>query len=480
MKGGVSMAIYYMHVSRISRGKGKSAVAAAAYRSGEKIRNEYDNHTHDFSDREDVAYSNIYVPVESPEWARERSLLWNEVERSEKRVDANTARQIEVALPRELNREQQVELINDYADYFVKQHKMCVDVSLHDKNDGNPHVHLLMTTREINRDGFSDKKIKDLDKKDRVFEWRKEWEVCTNKALERANLDIRIDCRSYKARGLGIRPMIHLGPAVTAMERRGIKTDLGNINRVIKKYNEVMNEWRETLRELFKKIRRDNLERYAADRQRVDKNKQMVKDLLDKASKNISIIEEEKKLKVAEKIVVVENDRLQLINMEIKQVLRQKREAEKLLKTDEDIEKEIKKVLTTPEIRKSVAEFTFLDKKYKEELKEFEIQPKPGLLNFKAKKAWENRKHELEKMKTELDARGTIVKNLIAKSKADNAKKIESMRKELKVASLASERKILNFEKKYMQLVKERKSLQDKERNKDRKVKAKERDGWER
>ena len=169
--------------------------------------------------------------------------------------------------------------------------------------------------------------------------------------------------------------------------------------------------------------------------------------------------DEDEKIILPDKRSLVYHE-LKKVKAEIKQVLEEKRELARFIKTDEDIEREVKRVLSTPEIRKSAAEFTALNKKYKEALKEFESQPKPGLLNFKAKKAWENRKNELEKMKAELDARGMIAKNLIAKSKADNAEKVERIRRDMKAASLASEKKILNFERRYMHLMKQRKALQ--------------------
>ena len=146
------MAIYHLCIKIISRGKGKSAVAASAYRSGEKIKNEYDGIVHDFTRKGGIAHTEIILPQNAPQEFSDRGILWNSVEKIEKSKNSQLAREIEVALPKELNREKQIELIREYVkENFVKV-GMCADIALHDKNDGNPHCHILLTMRPLNED----------------------------------------------------------------------------------------------------------------------------------------------------------------------------------------------------------------------------------------------------------------------------------------------------------------------------------------
>ena len=146
------MAIYHLSIKIISRGKGKSAVAASAYRSGEKIKNEYDGIVHDFTRKGGIAHTEILLPENAPQEFLDRGTLWNSVEKIEKSKNSQHAREIEVALPKELDREKQIELIREYVkENFVKV-GMCADIALHDKNDGNPHCHILLTMRPLNED----------------------------------------------------------------------------------------------------------------------------------------------------------------------------------------------------------------------------------------------------------------------------------------------------------------------------------------
>ena len=146
------MAIYHLCIKIISRGKGKSAVAASAYRSGEKIKNEYDGIVHDFTRKGGIAHTEILLPQNAPQKFVNRSVLWNSVEEIEKSKNSQLAREIEVALPKELDREKQINLVRDYVkENFVKV-GMCADISLHDKNEGNTHAHILLTMRPLNED----------------------------------------------------------------------------------------------------------------------------------------------------------------------------------------------------------------------------------------------------------------------------------------------------------------------------------------
>ena len=132
--------------------KNKSAVAASAYRSGEKIKNEYDGVVHDFTRKGGIAHTEILLPQNTPEEFSNRSVLWNSVEKIEKSKNSQLAREIEIALPKELSREKQINLVREYVkENFVKV-GMCADIALHDKNDGNPHAHILLTMRPLNED----------------------------------------------------------------------------------------------------------------------------------------------------------------------------------------------------------------------------------------------------------------------------------------------------------------------------------------
>ena len=229
------MATYHLSAKIISRGSGRSSVGAAAYRSGERLTNERDGLTHDYTHKQGVAHKEILAPDHAPEWARDREQLWNAVEKVENRKDAQTAREIEVALPKELSRENQIELVREYTKENFVDKGMIADVAIHDKGDGNPHAHIMLTTRPINEKGFEGKE-RDWNKRGLLENWRKEWSNHANRSLEREGIDQRIDHRSYQDQGIEKLPQIHLG-AAHQMEKRGIETELGNKNREIEEKN---------------------------------------------------------------------------------------------------------------------------------------------------------------------------------------------------------------------------------------------------
>ena len=188
------MAIYHLCIKIISKGKGKSAVAASAYRSGEKIKNEYDGIVHDFTRKGGIAHTEILLPQNAPQEFSDRGTLWNSVEKIEKSKNSQLAREIEIALPKELDREKQINLVRDYVkENFVKV-GMCADIALHDKNEGNPHCHILLTMRPLNKDktwGAKSKKEYILDEngekvklKNGNYKTRKIQPIGTNKAKQ--------------------------------------------------------------------------------------------------------------------------------------------------------------------------------------------------------------------------------------------------------------------------------------------------------
>ena len=262
----------------VQRSKGKSAVAAAAYRSGTKLVNEWDGMTHDYTRKGGIVHSEILLPAHAPPEFQDRSTLWNSVEQIEKSSNSQLAREIEVALPVELSRDQQLALVRSYVqDNFVSA-GMCADFALHDKGDGNPHAHILLTVRPLTETGAwgaKCRKVYDLDERGQRIpdgsggwknhredttdwndrgkseQWRKAWADYTNKALEAAGRPERIDHRSYKRQGVEKIPTIHMGVAATQMERRGIQTDKGNVNRQIAADNKLLKEIKARITRLY-------------------------------------------------------------------------------------------------------------------------------------------------------------------------------------------------------------------------------------
>ena len=268
-----------MPVQIIKRSKAKSAVGAAAYRSGTKMTNEWDGLTHDYTRKRGVVHSEIILPPHAPPEFQDRNTLWNSVEMVEKTRDAQLAREIEISLPVELNREEQLRLARSFiSDTFVAA-GMCADFSIHDKKDGNPHFHVMLTIRPLKENGqwgAKCRKVYELDEngqripngkggwkshredttdwndKGNVEKWRSAWAAYANKALEAAGRPERIDHRSYERQGIDKIPSIHLGVAASQMERKGIATEKGNINRQIAADNKLLKEIKARITRLYK------------------------------------------------------------------------------------------------------------------------------------------------------------------------------------------------------------------------------------
>ena len=269
-KGGQTIAIYHCSIKIISRGKGKSAVAAAAYRAGEKITNEFDGMTHDYTHKGGVVHTEILLPDHAPAEYTDRAVLWNEVEKIEKAKNAQLAREIEIALPRELTREQGISLVREYVKRHFVAAGMCADVCLHDTGGGNPHAHIMLTMRPfdeggewgakqkkeyiLDRDGnkiYDPKKRQykcksipatDWNEQTKAEEWRAAWAQLCNRALEQNGHAERIDHRSYERQEIDQIPTVHLGVAASAMEKRGIRTERGDINREIEVTNQKLRQ----------------------------------------------------------------------------------------------------------------------------------------------------------------------------------------------------------------------------------------------
>ena len=267
----IPIAIYHWNIGIVSRGKGKSAVAAAAYRSGEKLTNEWDGMTHDYTRKGGVVHTEIMLPPHAPPSFSDRSTLWNSVELYEKAGNAQLAREIDAALPIELSREEQIRLVREYCSSQFVSRGMCVDFAIHDTDSGNPHCHIMLTMRPLDGRGAwaaKSKKEYDLDEngerirlpsgrykthkvdltgwnsQENALVWRKAWADISNDYLERAGSPERIDHRSNAERGIDEIPTVHMGVAACQMEKKGIATDKGEINRMIQKTNRLMREIR--------------------------------------------------------------------------------------------------------------------------------------------------------------------------------------------------------------------------------------------
>jgi len=230
------MAIYHCSVKLVSRSKGGNSVASSAYRSGEYLIDERTGVEHDYTKKSGIDHIEILLPSHAPEHFTNRSVLWNEVERIEKRKDAQLCREVELAIPRELNNEQKIKLVQDYAQANFVVKGMIADIAIHHIEGDNPHAHILLTTREVTKEGFGQKN-RDWNNRELLKDWRQSWAEFANKSLEQNNLKQRIDHRSLKEQGIDREPTIHMGKDAMAMERNGIETEKGNINRQVIKDN---------------------------------------------------------------------------------------------------------------------------------------------------------------------------------------------------------------------------------------------------
>ncbi len=220
----------------IGRSAGRSATAAAAYRSGEQLTDERTGQVHDYTGKSDIYGSEILGPENAPDRLRDRATLWNEVEQVEKRKDAQLSREVMVALPVELSHDQKESLTRAYVQAEFVSQGMIADIGYHDFDSHNPHAHIMLTMRDVDADGFG-KKRRDWNKRAEIERHRRAWAESVNKALEQAGYDERIDHRSLKAQGIDREPQIHLGAKVLEMESRGIQTRVGDESRRISKVN---------------------------------------------------------------------------------------------------------------------------------------------------------------------------------------------------------------------------------------------------
>ena len=253
-----------------SRSKGQSAIAASAYRSGQKLIDNETGIISDYTRKGGVIHCEISLCRNAPAEYANREVLWNAVHKIEKNKNAQLWREFEVALPQELTRSEQIETVRDFVDVLVRQ-GMCADWSIHDKEDGNPHAHIMITMRSITKEGSwaaKSRKVYDLDengnriylgkdktgrrqykshkedyndwnKPERVEEWRAEWAKCCNKRLSERD---RIDHRSYARQGKDQMPTVHEGYVARKLTGRGELSERVELNEKIRQENALLAE----------------------------------------------------------------------------------------------------------------------------------------------------------------------------------------------------------------------------------------------
>ena len=196
------MAIYHLRATMISRSQGRSATAAIAYRVAERIEDRRTGLTFDYAKRGGVDHTETLAPDHAPNWVFDRSELWNRVEEAETRKNSQVAREVRVALPAELTHAQRVELVRDFAQEQFVGSGMIADIALHapgrDGDDRNHHAHILLTTREVDTEGFTTKN-RDWNKVEVLEGWRGAWARDSNAALERAGIEDHVDHRTLVA-----------------------------------------------------------------------------------------------------------------------------------------------------------------------------------------------------------------------------------------------------------------------------------------
>lgn len=250
------MAIFHLSTKPIKRSSGRSATASAAYRAACEIEDKRTGLTHDYSKKNGVVNSEAFVVVDGEKVAVDRAQLWNAAEFAEKRKDARTAREIVINLPHELSKELRQNLVEDFTEYVAQKYNVAIDYAIHEPDkhgdNRNHHAHILMTTRDVTlKNGsvelgkktsleLSNTKLKTLDMpktQEQIVSLRESWATMTNDYLSFANVDARIDHRSFEEQELSIKPTIKLGWEASALERSGIATDRGDFNRAIRADN---------------------------------------------------------------------------------------------------------------------------------------------------------------------------------------------------------------------------------------------------
>ena len=271
----------HTHVDIVARSKGASVIAKAAYNARDKLQDEYYGKTHDYSKKEDLVFSKIFLPEHIPKEFSNREYLWNSVEKIEKSKNSQLARNLLFELPRELNEEDRIKLISEFIEENFTSKGMIADCNIHNPpasdNEEQPHAHILLTLREMDREGkwkpkcrkeyildengekiklksgnYKSRKVNlnDWNEPDKAKEWRENFSKKANEYLARNNIAKRIDPRTFEEQGREELPQIHLGTSSYQMEKKGIQTERGNQNRKIIALNLEFKKLKEELSKL--------------------------------------------------------------------------------------------------------------------------------------------------------------------------------------------------------------------------------------
>lgn len=270
------MAIYHMQTRIIGRSKGQSAVASAAYRSGEKLFSEEDNRHKNYAGKQpEIEYSKILLPTHAPEQYQDRAKLWNAVQANEDKSNSQLAREIIIALPSELDTKENINLVEKYVIENFVNNGMVADINIHNKGDGNPHAHIMLTVRPLDERGEWGEKQKkiyqldkdgqkiydpvkqtykcrthkttDWDKKETLEKWRENWSISINIELRNKGIDDRVTHQSYEKQGIAKIPTVHLGAKAETLEKKGVPTRQGDHNREATAINKAFDEKRQTV-----------------------------------------------------------------------------------------------------------------------------------------------------------------------------------------------------------------------------------------
>ena len=271
----------HTRVDIVSRSKGHSVIAKAAYNARDKLKDEYYVKLHDYSKKDDLVFSKIFLPEHIPKELSDREYLWNSVEKIEKNKNSQLARNLLFTLPRELSEEDRINLISEFIEENFTSKGMIADCNIHNPmasdNEEQPHAHILLTLREMDREGnwkpkcrkeyildekgekiklksgnYKSRKVNlnDWNEADKAKEWRENFSKKANEYLAKNNIDKRIDPRTFEEQGREELPQVHLGSASYQMEKKGIQTERGNHNRKIIALNIEVKKLKEEIAEI--------------------------------------------------------------------------------------------------------------------------------------------------------------------------------------------------------------------------------------
>jgi hypothetical protein len=242
---------FHANVGTVSRRRGEFIGREIAYVTGEKIKDNYFGVTHDCSDRTDVLYSKVYLPEHAPQYFNDFETLVNAIETAEKRGDSRTGRHVTVSLKNNHNLsgtqaftlEEYISMLRVYVQRAFLSQGMCAVAAIHEGKNGdpandNPHAHIVLTDRPVDKEGFCAKKNRAWNKKSNITLWREQWAEIQNQMFERKGLKIKVSAKSLIMLGIERKPTKHLGKAVIALKNRGIETERSLENERIRTHNE--------------------------------------------------------------------------------------------------------------------------------------------------------------------------------------------------------------------------------------------------